>query len=282
LPLFIKRSPTAATGSTPISKFLEKKNTASGPAPEVKIDGVPVTQQNIPGVSLPPGTVMDRLEAGEEPVSFQTQRPNVNFGKFEEIIISAISWQNEVPPEIILMRFYSSYSAARQANNEYEIVLNFRAFKNSKDFGQIIFQEFVIQSCLIGDLIIPGFMGVMFDPTAWKKRGAWLKAEWRGLTRGSVDISKEVNAYTKAITFDSMTHDIMCRRLTGMSYNAVCYILAREKKLRDRLGLVSAEDENNNGEPVYSNRARDNESIEELKDSVQELTEMIAGMGRVS
>jgi capsid protein len=279
LPLFIKRTATSKGGTNPVSGFLERKAGAN-PRPEVKIDGKSITEANAPLIGMnAPGLIMDRLEAGEEPESFQTNRPNVNFGKFEEIIVSAICWQNEIPPEIVLMRFNTSYSASRQANNEYEITLNFRAYKNAKDFCQIIFNEFIIQSVLIGDLVMPGFMAIMFAPSEWRLRGAWLKCEWRGLSRGSVDIKKEVDGLTKLANYRCMTKDIICRRFTGMSYNAVMYIIAREKKLAERLGLVSAEDENNNGEPIYQNG--NSEGIEELKDSIQELSEMLMSSGRV-
>jgi hypothetical protein len=48
-----------------------------------------------------------------------------------------------------------------------------------------------------------------------------------------------------------MTHDQVARRFTGMSFRAVCYIRAREKKLMDRLGLVAKTDEDSSGKPVY-------------------------------
>jgi capsid protein len=282
LPLFIKRSPTATTGTSPITRFLPKDKSPDL-RPEVRIDGQTVTDAAPQAVSLPPGTVMDRLAPGEEPVSFQTNRPSAGFGAFENIIVSAIAWQNEIPPEVVIMRFASSYSASRQANNEYEIILSFRAVKNAKDFCQLVYQEFVIQSVLIGNMAIPEFQKIMFNSAEWQLRGAWLKCEWRGLSRPTVDMQKESNSMIKLLTHDCMTKDIICRRFTGMSFNAVMYIRAREKKLQERLGITSAEDENNNGEPVYGKEGLEGlEGIGEANESLEEIKAMLesAGGGR--
>ncbi|GHV91304.1 hypothetical protein AGMMS50268_18070 [Spirochaetia bacterium] len=91
---------------------------------------------------LAPGTILDRLAPGEKPVSFDTQRPNVNYANFEKTIISGIAWSKSIPPEIAVMQFGSSYSASRQASNEYSINLKYQTFKNAKDFF-LIYQEFI-------------------------------------------------------------------------------------------------------------------------------------------
>lgn len=260
LPLFIKKAPSTPIGTTPILNMTRPAAQAGTPAAIESKEGIPST------IPMSPGTVLDGLAPGEEPISFNTNRPNVNFKTFEEAIISAICWANEIPPEIVMLKFDSSYSASRQANNEFDIFLKYRAFKNAKDFCQLIYSEFVIQSVLIGNLNIPEFEKIAFKSEFWQQRGAWLKCEWSSISRPSVDIQKEANAMRVLLNLGVITFDMVARKFSGMGFKSVQYKLAQERDLMKRLGFVSAVDEDNNGKPVYLTE----EQKEKLQEAVDE------------
>lgn len=260
LPLFIKKAPSTPIGTTPILNMTRAAAQAGTPAAIESKEGIPST------IPMSPGTVLDGLAPGEEPISFNTNRPNVNFKTFEDAIISAICWANEIPPEIVMLKFDSSYSASRQANNEFDIFLKYRAFKNAKDFCQLIYSEFVIQSVLIGNLNIPEFEKIVFRSEFWQQRGAWLKCEWSSISRPSVDIQKEANAMRVLLNLGVITFDMVARKFSGMGFKSVQYKLAQERDLMKRLGFVSAVDEDNNGKPVYLTE----EQKEKLQEAVDE------------
>lgn len=260
LPLFIKKAPSTPIGTTPILNMTRPAAQAGTPAAIESKEGIPST------IPMSPGTVLDGLAPGEEPISFNTNRPNVNFKTFEDAIISAICWANEIPPEIVMLKFDSSYSASRQANNEFDIFLKYRAFKNAKDFCQLIYSEFVIQSVLIGNLNIPEFEKIAFKSEFWQQRGAWLKCEWSSISRPSVDIQKEANAMRVLLNLGVITFDMVARKFSGMGFKSVQYKLAQERDLMKRLGFVSAVDEDNNGKPVYLTE----EQEEKLQEAVDE------------
>lgn len=260
LPLFIKKAPSTPIGTTPILNMTRTAAQAGTPAAIESKEGIPST------IPMSPGTVLDGLAPGEEPISFNTNRPNVNFKTFEDAIISAICWANEIPPEIVMLKFDSSYSASRQANNEFDIFLKYRAFKNAKDFCQLIYSEFVIQSVLIGNLNIPEFEKIVFRSEFWQQRGAWLKCEWSSISRPSVDIQKEANAMRVLLNLGVITFDMVARKFSGMGFKSVQYKLAQERDLMKRLGFVSAVDEDNNGKPVYLTE----EQKEKLQEAVDE------------
>jgi capsid protein len=185
---------------------------------------------------MAPGTILDRLAPGEKPVSLEAQRPNVNYANFEKTIISGIAWSKNIPPEIAVMQFGSSYSAARQASNEYSINLRFQTSKNAKDFF-LIYQEFIIQSALLGQLDLPGLLSCAFDPAQWKLKAAWLKCEWSGLSRPSVDIQKEANAMKKLLDLGVITHDMVARQFSGFDFRTVQNKLEIEREIMESHGF---------------------------------------------
>lgn len=262
LPMFIKRDAKSKPGNAgPMDKFNRQQKAAAGePIQPREITG---GQENI---FLTPGTIFDNLAPGEEPVSFGTQRPNINYNAFETGIISGIAWYLEIPPEIVLLQFKNSYSASRQANNEFDIYLDYRVFKNGKDICQIIYSEFFIQACLIGILNIPGFLQVIFNPKEWLKRGAWLNAEWTGLHRPSVDINREAGALIKVLDSRNITNNEISLRFAGISHKAVLYKLAQEEKIQKRLGLISSVNENVQGEPA----PQEARGVEEVNSDIKE------------
>jgi capsid protein len=198
-----------------------------------------------------PGMIVDNLKPGEKITSISPTHPNINFEKFEKTIVYAIAWGClEMPPEIAVMLYQNNYSASRQASTELDLYLKYRAFKNAKDFCQIIRDEYIIQSVLLGDILLPGFKEIVFNPKKWKLRAAWLKCEWSALSRPSVDMQREAGAYIDLLDNINMTNDIVCRRFTGMSFKAVCLKRAQEKKLLNRLGLTAKVDEDAQGVPI--------------------------------
>jgi len=242
IPFFVEKMPTASpTGSGVISNAALTK--AKGEQPQEK--------ETPPQVNMIPGMIVDNLKPGEKITSITPTHPNINLEKFEKTIIYAIAWGClEMPPEIAVMLYQNNYSASRQASTELDLYLKYRAFKNAKDFCQIIRDEFIIQSVLLGDILLPGFQEIVFNPKKWKLRAAWLKCEWSALSRPSVDMQREAGAYIDLLDNINMTNDITCRRFTGMSFKAVCLTRAREKKLLDRLGLTQKVDEDAQGVPL--------------------------------
>lgn len=249
----------AATVNAMMSMFIKKDSNT--PSSKVATNGairgetVSVTQadnstKDWNTVDWLPGMVPQSLNKGEEPVSFNTSRPNVNFGKFEEIIINTFAWSLEIPPEIVRLLFQNSFSASRQANNEFNVYLKFRFKKHGSDFYKPIYEESIVMQTLAGDILAPGLLESWRDPKQWRVLGAWFNAEWSGLSRPSVDFKKDVDAAIAAINAGLTTQDQSCKKLSNLPFNTVLKIRKREIDAAKKLGVSFTSEEDNNGQPI--------------------------------
>lgn len=133
------------------------------------------------------GKVINLLP-GEEPVSPDMSRPNVNFDPFFNAICTQIGMALDLPREVLLKAFNSSYSASRAA-----MLDAWRIFRKRRDFMatyfcQPIYEAWLEEAVATGRVRAPGFFA---DPLY---RRAWSGAVWVGDGPGSIDPLKEVNA----------------------------------------------------------------------------------------
>lgn len=216
-----------------------------------------------------PGTVKE-MAYGEELDSYNTQRPNVNFGKFEEIIINTFAWCLEVPPEILRLLFTNSFSASRQANNEFNVYLQYRSVTFGNEFYQPIYKERLISAVLTNQLKAPGLIEAWRNKRDWRIVGGWTSAVWEGIARPSVDINKDVNAAVKAIANGIGTVKWWTKRITGQNWRAVYKQRQREDEYAKSLDLSFDYQENNNGEPITLNTQTVQNMIEEGLEMLEE------------
>jgi lambda family phage portal protein len=177
-----------------------------------------------------PGMIMQELQTGEEPVSYDTRRPNVNFGTFEAAIINAIAWANELPPEVLTLAFQNNYSASRGAVNEFKMYLERIRNGFGEEFIDPIYQEYLVSEVLIGSVDMPGFLDARRDPSRWHIYGAWVSADWSGAIKPNVDLLKEAKAYKLLCDEGWITRERATRELTGMKFSKSVQQLARENE----------------------------------------------------
>lgn len=196
-----------------------------------------------------PGMWVEELSPGETLNSFSTARPNVNFAKYEESILNLLCWSLELPPEIGRLLFTNSFSASRQANNEFQVYLKKANYKNANDFCRPIYEQFTTYAALTNQTDMQGFIEARISGD-WKKVNAWLCSEWTGISRPSIDILKDVNAGEKAVANGFSTLDDQARKISGKTFRTVAQKLKREKEYADKLGISLNMFEDNMGVPL--------------------------------
>jgi lambda family phage portal protein len=178
-----------------------------------------------------PGMVMEELQYGEEPQSFDTTRPNLNFNGFEAAILGAIAWACEIPPEIMMLQFNNNYSASRAAVNEFKLYLNKERSKFADNFHKPIYVEWLLSEALLGKINAPGLIESWRDPRKYDVFGGWISSDWGGAIKPSVDLAKEVKGYTDMINQGLITRDRAAKELTGTKFSTNAKRLAKENEM---------------------------------------------------
>jgi lambda family phage portal protein len=266
IPLFIEEAPQTIAIPRPSGGIGGATLASVNPA----IPSIPQSQGLPPGYDvLPPTNQIDimnpgtiyKTPTGGKITSFQTNRPNVNYSTFEKSVIATLAWSHGLPPEILMLEFQGSYSASRQANNEFEVYLKRFTQRFSEAVTRPIYDEFFDQMVLTGALSLPGFAKAMMSGD-WKTIEAWKGCAWTGLSRPSVDRLKEANASVVLLDSGLTTYDIESRRHSGLGFIQTMMAIKREKDLMDRMGFTPKTMENNNGEPAYQNTAENDDENE--------------------
>ena len=141
---------------------------------------------------LGPGTINYMLP-GEDITFGDPSRPNSGFGQFIESMATQVGAALEIPKDLLLKQFNSSYSASRAALMEAWKSFRMRRSWLVNDFCRPVWELFISEAVASGRLDAPDFLT---DPVA---RAAYLGCEWIGPSQGQLDPVKEINAELSAI-----------------------------------------------------------------------------------
>lgn len=166
------------------------------------------------------------LLPGEDIITTTPGRPNPEFDPFWTAMVRQIGMALEIPFEVLVMHFQSSYSAARGA-----LLMAWKTWRARRDFMatylcQPVYELWLAEEVASGRIKAPGFFA---DPMV---RAAWCKGVWTGDGPGSIDPLKEVNAAEKRIELGISTKEAESVLHDGISW---------EQKHRQRVKEVNAE-----------------------------------------
>lgn len=155
---------------------------------------------------------MNELPPGYEVQTVDASRSLSTFEPFTNSLIAQVGAGMEVPSEVLLSRFQSSYSAARGSLLQFQAVTKKRRIWFARDFCQPIYERWLAEAVAIGRIKAPGFFD---DPLI---RQAWSKADWFGPTMGMLDPVKEVEAAKLRVDYGFSTGEQESAEITGTEY----------------------------------------------------------------
>lgn len=151
----------------------------------------------------------------DEDITFaDPKRPASGFGDFVNAVCSQVGAALEIPSDLLLKTFNSSYSASRAALLEAWKAFRMRRTWFITDFCQPAYEIWFHEAVASGRIIAPGFFT---DPLI---RKAYMRAEWIGPTPGQLDPVKEVNAELASAAAGLTTYEDAAMRLNGSNWDA--------------------------------------------------------------
>lgn len=175
------------------------------------------------------GTIVN-LGKDEDIEIADPKRPNANFDGFVRSIVKQIGASLEIPYELLMKSFESSYSASRASLLEAWKMFRMHRTWMANDFCQPIYEEWLSEAVAKGRIHAPAFFE---DPMV---RQAYCKAEWYGASQGQIDPLKEVKASEYRINLGVSTREREAMELTGTEFSSNIEQLKKEDMLMSELG----------------------------------------------
>jgi len=178
-----------------------------------------------------PGRVV-RLLPGEQVEAPELGRPNANFDPFFLSMLKQIGPVLEIPFEVLIKHFSSSYSASRAALLDFWRFVRVRRDFMTTSFCEPIKELWFEEAVALGRISAPGFFS---DP---RIRQAYTRATWVGDSPGSINPEKEVKAAEGRINLGISTREKESVLYDGGDWEANNRQLVKEKTMRDDGGLT--------------------------------------------
>lgn len=223
---------TAAVVSSYFTVFIENETSENyGSGFGEAIDNNNERDFSEKNVEMGPGVITE-LPAGKKINLANPSRPNTAFDGFVKAMAIQIGSALELPHDVLLSKFDSSYSASRAALLEAWKMYRMRRAWMIADFCNPVFEEFMNEAVAKGFITAPGY----FENPLIKQ--AYLNCRWYGATQGQIDPLKEVTAAKIRVEtgFSNKTREIM--ELYGDDYNEV--MAQREIEMAEEMEVINA------------------------------------------
>jgi lambda family phage portal protein len=173
------------------------------------------------------------LAPGEKVNLADPKRPNALFEPFFNAIVTQIGAATEFPAEQIMLKFNTSYTAAKGALNEaWKFTISERIWLE-RELCMPVYEEIAVEAILAGRISAPGFF---LDPLI---RQAWLGSKWYGPGQGQLNPVQETTASLMKVKGNLSTHSKEVAAIDGDDFDTMIHNRSNEEKLLEELRLTS-------------------------------------------
>lgn len=184
------------------------------------------------------------LAPGESIEIVEPKSPNQNFDAFFQAFLDHMGAALELPGEMWIKKFTTSYTSARAA-----FIEAWKAFRASRQwlsgaFCQLTYEWAIAEAVDMGLLEAPGFRD---DPL---RRAGWLRCQWIGDAPGQLRPDHEIEAAKKRTDLGVSSIEEEAAELRGNDFMEVHEQRAYERRLRVADGLEGGAPDDNGPAPA--------------------------------
>ena len=185
------------------------------------------------------GTI-NYMKPGEDIKQVDPAHPVTHYDDFVNALCSQIGAALEIPRELLLKQFTSSYSASRGAL--LEAWKSFKTYRQwfVEDFCKPVYELWMTEAVARGRISAPGYFT---NPAI---REAWLGVQWIGPSQGQLDPVKEVTAEILACENGFSTREDSALRINGSDFDTNVQRLTREALKMSEIAPVHTDTGNDN------------------------------------
>lgn len=195
-----------------------------------------------------------QLQAGQSAKFADPQRPSDSFDPFVLAILRQVGVALEIPYEILIKHFSSSYTAARASFQEFWRYVTSRRNFFARCFTQPIYDLFFEEIALMDRIDAPGFVDALDDPVI---RAAYTGARWIGPPKGMINERIETESAVRRMQSYLSTLDEETAQATGGDWERNLEQSANERRTRMLLDLPIDVDSVNNNQPAQQEEDED-------------------------
>ena len=186
-------------------------------------DSFLTAEERAENYELGAGTI-NVLGNNEKVVFSDPKRPSSSFESFSNQITKLIGATLEIPYEVLIKSFNSSYSASRASLLEAWRLFRLKREWFINDFCQPIYEMWLFESISKGKIKAKDYFKSKSNMKLWSS------STWIGTAQGQIDPVKEVQAAQLRIENGFSTREKETQELTGMDFESNLRVLERENK----------------------------------------------------
>lgn len=227
---------TAAVIQSFFTAFITTENAEDGnPFNEAEGMGVQPIAKGEDEYELGPANI-NIMNPGENIEFANPTRPTSNFDTFVKAMIRQIGSALEIPNELLIKEFSSSYSASRGALLEAWKAFRMRRDWIIHDFCKPVYAKWLDEAVAKGRINAPGYF---YNPLI---RKAWQGASWAGPAPGMLDPVKEIQAENMAVASGFSTRTLSTAKLNGGDWDKNIEEIASEAQKMKDLKITESEE----------------------------------------